>query len=127
MNYLPTYLTALLFLIIYTAQIFTSIGNTNKTTNLLFFVALILFTAILNFLFGDYKAGIALVIAISAWLLGTIIYTFWLKKEKLPQIIASCSSSAEPSCSSSEPACPEPSPCDCPAGADTMECIDLKL
>ncbi len=120
MEYLPTYLTALLFVIIYTAQIFTNIGKTNKTTNLLFFVALLLFMAIVNFLFGDYKAGIALVIAVSAWLIGTIIYTFWFEKEKPKQIIASCSSSAEP-------ACPEPSPCDCPAGADTMECIDLHL
>lgn len=117
MEYLPTYLTALLFVIIYTAQIFTNIGKTNKKTNLLFFVALILFMAIVNFLFGDYKAGIALVLAISAWLIGTLVYTFLFEKEK-PAI---------PKCSSSAPTCPEPSPCDCPEGAATMECIDLKL
>lgn len=120
MEYLPTYLTALLFVIIYTAQIFTSIGETNKTTNLLFFVALILFMAIVNFLFGDYKAGIALVLAISAWLIGTLVYTFWFEKEKPKPIVPKCSSSAAPTCC-------EPSPCDCPAGAATMECIDLKL
>lgn len=118
MEYLPTYLTALLFVIIYTAQIFTSIGKTNKKTNLLFFIALILFMAIVNFLFGDYKAGIALVLAIGAWIIGTVIYTFWFEKE--PPVIPKCSSSAEP-------ACPQPSPCDCPPGAETMECIDLKL
>ena len=80
-------------------------------------MALILFMAIVNFLFGDYKAGIALVLAISAWLIGTLVYTFLFEKEK-PVI---------PKCSSSEPACAEPSPCDCPAGAETMECIDLTL
>ena len=119
MKYLPTYLTAFIFLCIYTAQVYTNIGKSKKSNNLLYFIALTLFMALINLLFNDRIAGFTLIAGIIAWLVGVIIVSFW--PADVPSILPKCSSSAPP---------PEPCPCDCEqpsCATDTMECIDLHL
>ncbi len=124
MKYLPTYLTAFIFLCIYTAQVYTHIGKSRKSNNLLYFIALTLFMALINLLFNDRIAGMTLVAGIVAWLLGVIIVSFWPANDVPIPVLPKCSSSAPPACP--PPPCPEPE-CGCPCGAEKMECVDLHL
>jgi hypothetical protein len=122
MRFLPTYLTAFIFLAIFTAQVYKDVDKKRRQNNLLYFIAITLFMALLNLLFSDRVAGIALVAGISAWLLGVIILSFF--GDESP-VLPKCSSSAPP------PA-PEPCPCNCndgppPCATDKMECVDLHL
>ena len=119
MNYSPTFITGILFIGIYTAQIYTSINNTNKTRNLLYFIALTLFMAIINLLFGDRIAAYALVAGIVAWIISVL-----LTPSETPAPIPRCvSSSAQaPSCLVPTYECQQ-----CDGTSDTIDCIDLKL
>ncbi len=125
MKYLPTYLTAFIFLCIYTAQVYTNIGKSKKSNNLLYFVALTLFMALINLLFNDRVAGFTLVTAITAWLVGVIIVSFW--PADIPSVLPKCSSSAPPACPP-EPPCPQ-NDCGCDGGCTNgpIQCIDLHL
>jgi hypothetical protein len=121
MRFLPTYLTAFIFLAIYTAQVYKNVDKKRRQNNLLYFIALTLFLALINLLFSDRVAGITLVAGISAWLLGVIILSFF--GEDTPKL---------PKCGSSVPPPPEPCPCNCndgppPCATDKIECVDLHL
>ncbi len=119
MNYSPTFITAILFIGIYTAQIYTDINDTSKTRNLLYFIALTLFMAIINLLFGDRIAAYALGIALIAWILSVL-----LTPSEIPVQTASY-----PRCASIAPTYVTPTyECQqCDGTSDTIDCIDLKL
>ncbi len=124
MRFLPTYLTAFIFLAVFTAQVYKNVDKKRRQNNLLYFIALTLFLALINLLFGDRAAGLTLVAGISAWLLGVIILSFFGDDGG---ILPKCSSSA-----ASAPPAPEPCPCNCnneppPCATDKMECVDLHL
>jgi hypothetical protein len=121
MNYSPTFITGLLLIGIYTAQIYTNINNTNKTRNLLYFIALTLFMAIINLLFGDRIAAYTLGVGILAWILSVFLTP---SETSILPIIPRCSSSAPPPIMYIEPTyeCEQ-----CDGTSDTIDCIDLKL
>ena len=122
MNYSPTFITGLIFIGIYTAQIYTNINNTNKTRNLLYFIALTLFMTIINLLFGDRIAAYTLGIGLIAWLLSVFLTPS--PSIQLPTLIPRCvsSSAAAPTCITPTYDCQQ-----CDGSSDTIECIDLKL
>ena len=119
MNYSPTFITGILFIGIYTAQIYTDINNTNKTRNLLYFIALTLFMAIINLLFGDRIAGIALGIGVLAWIVSVLLTP---SEEPTPPPRCSSSAPAAPTCFTPTYECQQ-----CDGTSDTIDCIDLHL
>lgn len=120
MNYLPTYITAAILSVIYTAQsLSTTTATLSKTRNLLYFLAMVLFVAVINLLFGDRIAGTVVAVGAIAWLL-IILLTPVPKAAPSP---VRCASAAPP------PPPPEPTyECQqCDGSSDTIDCIDLKL
>ena len=119
MNYSPTFITGLLFIGIYTAQIFTNINNTNKTRNLLYFIALTLFMTIINLLFGDRIAAYTLGVGVIAWIISVFLTP---SETPILPVIPRCSSSAPPTYITPTYECQQ-----CDGTSDTIDCIDLKL
>jgi hypothetical protein len=122
MYYLPTYITAAILSIIYTAQLLsTTTATLSKTRNLLYFLAMVLFVAVINLLFGDRTSGTVVAVGAIAWLL-IILLTPGPKAEPPP---VRCASAAQP-----QPL-PLPTPTyecqQCDGSSDTIDCIDLKL
>ena len=117
MNYSPTFITGILFIGIYTAQIYTNINNTDKKRNLLYFIALTLFMTIINLLFGDRIAAYALGIGVIAWIISVL-----LTPSETPVLIPQCVSSSAPA-----PVCVIPTyECQqCDGTSDTIDCIHM--
>ncbi len=117
MNYIPTYASAVILLIIYTAQLIA--GSTSRS--LIYFIALILFIALINLLFGDRPASVIAGLAALVWLLAALLTPTPAKPATIPR----CSSSAPPP----PPTTFEPTyECQqCNGTSDTIDCIDLKL
>ncbi len=122
MNYSPTFITALILIGIYTAQIYTNINNTNKTRNILYFIALTLFMAIINLLFGDRIAAYTLGAGIVAWTISVLLTPSPVTplSASVPRCVSS--SAAPPTCLMPTYECQQ-----CDGTSDTIDCIDLKL
>ena len=130
--YLPTYLSILILIGIFTAQQFTSIGKTNPRANAIFFMALALVMALINLLLGMRAAWLTLGVAVSFWTIGLVIGIFRGNDTATPIGLPRCGSA-----SASRPACPPPSPPPCEPECkpqcmqcgpyDTeIECIDIQ-
>jgi hypothetical protein len=129
--YLPTYLSILILIGIFTAQQFTNIANTNPRANAIFFMALALVMALINLLLGMRAAWLTLGVAVSFWVVGLVIGIFTggdTASTGLPR----CGSA-----SASRPVCPPPQPPPCEPECEPqcmqcgpydteIECVDIQ-
>lgn len=119
MNYLPTYITAAILAVIYTAQLLSATTATmSKTRNLLYFLATVLFVAVINLLFGDRIAGTAVAVGAISWLLIVLLTPGPTVAPPPPR----CASLAPLSTPTPTYECQQ-----CNGTSNTIDCIDLKL